>query len=87
MFVIKKLRLNRFKSVPIVSSRRLFELFGLSAPKVESQQTAADPSDVIPAGARKTQLLELGCRMASKATEFLENPNAEPLPDTKPKEM
>lgn len=87
MFVIPKLRLNRFKSVPVPSSRRLFELFGLSDPLYESQSTAQDVQDVIPVGAKKTQLLGLGAEMADKAREFAENPSAtDPLTRTKPRD-
>lgn len=87
MYVIRKLRLNRFRAVPIQSARRLFELFGLSAPKVESQQTAEDLTTVVPYGAKKTQVLDLGVQMAEKAKDFAENPEStKPLPQLKPRE-
>lgn len=88
MFVIPKLRLNRFKPVPCPSSRRLFELFGLTPAKVESAQTAEAIDQVIPTGARKTQLLELGSKMAEKAADFVENPqHTKPLADLKPRDL
>lgn len=87
MYVIKKLRLNHFKSSPIVSSRRLFEMFGLSEPKIQSSQTAEDPTQVIPFGARKVQQLELATEMAQKAAEFAVSPsNTEPMKEVKPRE-
>lgn len=88
MYVIPKLRLNRFKSVPCPSSRRLFELFGLSPAKIESAQTAENIENVIPTGARKTQLLELGSKMAEKAADFVENPKStKPLDQIKPRDL
>lgn len=88
MYVIPKLRLNRFKACAVPSARRLFSIFGFSAPKVESQQTAADLDQVIPSGARKTQLLGLGAAMAEKAVEFQNDPKGtKPLQNKDPKSL
>ena len=88
MFVIRALRLNKFKPSPIVTPRRLFQLFGLSAPKVNSQQTAEAIDQTIPYGAKPTQLLQLGVQMAENASDFAEHPEtAKPLDPVKPREL
>lgn len=88
MKVIKKLKLNKFKSQPVVSSRQLYEMFGYSDPKAPSKLTAADPTDVIPYGAKKTQALGLAEDMILKQLEFKKDPeDTEPLPQRKPREM
>ena len=86
MFVIEELCLNKFKPVPVPSPRRLKQLFGLSDPLYTSKQTAENLEVVIPYGAKKTQVLALGQKMAEKAAEFVENPNAEPLERINPRE-
>lgn len=88
MKVIKKLKLNRFKSMPVVSSRKLYEMYGESEPKAPSKLTAENPDDVIPYGAKKTQALGLAEEMIQKALEFKKDPKGtESLPDRKPREV
>lgn len=88
MFVIKKLRLNRFKPQPVLTPRQLFEKFGQSEPVVKSNQTAEDITSVVPFGARKTQVLQLANDMAVKAQEFIDDPrNTNPLPQRKVDEL
>lgn len=88
MYVIPKMRLNRFVSSPCPSPRRLFQMFGFSKPAFESQTTSDQVIDeVIPIGARKTQVMQLGAEMALKAAEFASNPNStEPLQRELPKD-
>lgn len=89
MYVIKKLRLNKFKAMPVQTARRLYELKGFSKPEAESQMTASDENmqQPLPYGGKKTQLLGLGVEMAEKAAEFAENPSAtNPLPNITPRE-
>ena len=86
MFVTKKLRLNRFRAVPIPTPRRMFQLYGLKAPAVVSKQTAEVIDETIPFGVHKTQALSLANDMAAKAVEFIEDPkNTDPLPFVDPK--
>lgn len=87
MYVIEKLRLNKFSAQPVLSARELARTVGLSDPKFQSQQTAKDMEVVIPFGAKKTQTMALGQEMASKAAEFIDNPNAKPLDFKQPKDM
>lgn len=86
MFCIKKLRLNRFVSTIVPTARRLFDMFGYK-PAVESHQTAENPHEVIPFGAKKTQLCQLGVTIAEKASEMVDNPNAKPLQRVEPKNL
>lgn len=88
MYVIPKMRLNRFVSSPCPSPRRLFQMLGFSKPAFESQTTPEQCiNEAIPIGARKTQVMQLGAEMALKAAEFAQNPNAtQPLQREQPKE-
>lgn len=86
MYVIQKLRLNKFQPSPVMTPRQLFEKFGQSDPLIKSQQTAEEIECVIPTSARKMQVLALANDMAEKAVEYAENPNADPLPYIKPKD-
>lgn len=63
-------------------------MFGFSPAKVQSSQTAENVTEVIPVGAKKTQLLELGSRMAAKAAEFVESPDStKPLEHVNPRDL
>ena len=51
-------------------------MLGFSKPAFDSQQTPDQCIDeVIPFGARKTQVMQLGAEMALKAAEFASNPD------------
>lgn len=74
--------------MPVVSSRKLYEMYGESEPKVPSKLTAENPDDVIPYGAKKTQALGLAEAMISKALEYKNDPEGtKPLPERKPREL
>lgn len=86
MYVIEKMRLNRFVSSPCPSPRRLFQMLGFSKPAFESGSTPECIDETIPMGARKTQVMQLGAEMAQKAAEFASNPeNTSPLQREQPK--
>lgn len=87
MYVIEKLRLNKFQPSPVLTGRQLYAKFGYSDPRIQSKQTAEEIECVVPNGARKTQVLALANDMANKAAEFAENPNADPLPYRNPNEV
>lgn len=74
--------------MPVVSSRKLKEMYGLSEPAIPSKLTAENPDDVIPYGAKKTQALGLAEDMITKALEYEKDPyGTKPLPERKPREM
>lgn len=87
MYVIKKLRLNRFRAVPVPRSRVLYRSMGYSDPKYPSQQTAENIDVVLPMeSVAKTKTLALAHDIAEKAVEFAENPQAtSPLQPVQPK--
>lgn len=85
MYVIKKLKLNKFVERPVASPSALFKQYGYSDPQFVSRETVENMEVSVPRIARKTQLQELAARMARKAEEFAENPaNTKPLPDVPP---
>lgn len=84
MYVIKKLKLNKFKASPVLTGKQLKAKYGYSEPAVDSNETAENIEVTVPFGARKLQVLSLANDMADKAAEFMNNPDAEPLPFIKP---
>lgn len=67
MYVIEKMQLNKAEIKPYVSNRQMFLMQGAKPATVESKDTADCCNDVIPQGARKTQLLGLAQEMAEAA--------------------
>lgn len=70
MFVIKKLRLNKFVARPIVSNRSLFVAMGQKPATIESKDTADCYDSPHIEGASKTKVLGLAAQIASKAYEM-----------------
>lgn len=80
MFVIKKLRLNKFVARPIVSNRALFVAMGQKPATIESKDTSDCYSEPTVEGATKTKVLGFAQEIAHKAYEMREsNGNAEQL--------
>lgn len=57
MYVIKKMQINKAEIKPYVSNRQMFLMQGAKPAAVESKDTADCCNDVLPQGARKTQML------------------------------
>lgn len=80
MFVIKKLRLNKFVARPIVSNRALFVAMGQKPATIESKDTSECFDAPTVEGATKTKVLGFAQEIAQKAYEMREsNGNAEQL--------
>lgn len=80
MFVIKKLRLNKFQPRPIVSNRALFVAMGQKPATIESKDTSDCFDAPTVEGATKTKVLGFAQEIAAKAYEMREsNGNAEQL--------
>lgn len=80
MYVIRKLRLNRFKARPCLTPRELYLKHGLSEPKIQSQLTAQVEEVTGPVSAHKTQQLALAQEIEKKAAQFAADPdNTKPL--------
>lgn len=80
MFVIKKLRLNKFVARPIVSNRSLFVAMGNKPATIQSKDTADCFDAPTVEGATKTKVLGLAQEIAKKAVEMKEsNGNASEL--------
>lgn len=80
MFVIKKLRLNKFVARPIVSNRALFLAMGQKPATIESKDTSDCFDAPTVEGATKTKVLGFAQEIARKAYEMHEsNGNAEQL--------
>lgn len=80
MYVIKKMRLNKFQPCPTPSAKELYKQFGESKPLYPSKQTAESIHDTVPIGTSKTKLLSIAKDVAEKAAEFKAHPEStEPL--------
>lgn len=80
MFVIKKLRLNKFVARPIVSNRALFTAIGEKPATIQSKDTPDCFDAPTVEGATKTKVLGLAAQIASKAVEMKESEgNATPI--------
>lgn len=80
MFVIKKLRLNKFEARPIVSNRALFQAIGEKPASIQSKDTSDCYNEPTVEGATKTKVLGFAQEIAAKAYEMKEtNGNAEQL--------
>lgn len=85
MYVIKKMKLNKFVERPVASPSALFKQYGYSEPQFVSKETAENMDVSVPRISRKTQLLEFADRVAAKAEEFAKNPTGtSPLPNVPP---
>lgn len=76
MYVIKKLRLNKFQPRPIVSNRALFVAMGKKPATIESKDTSDCFDTPSVEGATKTKILGLASQIASKAIEMRETEGA-----------
>lgn len=76
MFVIKKMRLNRFQPRPIVSNRELFLAKGECPGTIDSKESAECFNEPSLQGASKTQILGLAQKIGQKAYEFSKNPDS-----------
>lgn len=80
MFVIKKLRLNKFVARPIVSNRALFTAMGEKPATIQSKDTSDCFNQPTVEGATKTKVLGLAQEISRKAYEMREsNGNATEL--------
>lgn len=80
MFVIKKLRLNKFVARPIVSNRALFVAVGDKPATIQSKDTSDCFDQPTVEGATKTKVLGLAQEISQKAYEMREsNGNATEL--------
>lgn len=70
MFVIKKLRLNKFVARPIVSNRSLFVAMGNKPATIQSKDTADCYDAPTVEGATKTKVLGLAQEISRKAYEM-----------------
>lgn len=73
MFVIKKLRLNKFVARPIVSNRALFVAVGDKPATIQSKDTSDCFDQPTVEGATKTKVLGLAQEIANKAVEYRQN--------------
>lgn len=88
MYVIEKMRLNKIEVKPVISNRQTFLMNGAKPATVDSKDTSDCKDDVMPVGARKTQLLGLAQSMAQKAYEMRETAgDADALTPKNPREM
>lgn len=69
MFVIKKLRLNKFVERPIVSNRSLFLAMGEKPASIQSKDTSECYSEPTPEGASKTKILGMAAEITKVAYE------------------
>lgn len=69
MFVIKKMRLNKFVERPIVSNRELFIACGEKSGNIISKETSDCYDAPTIEGASKTKLLGLASEIAKTAVE------------------
>lgn len=67
MFVIKKLRLNKFVARPIVSNRALFHAMGEKPATIQSKETAECYDQPTAEGASKTKILGLAEQISRTA--------------------
>lgn len=67
MFVIKKLRLNKFVARPIVSNRALFTAMGEKPATIQSKDTSDCFNQPTAEGASKTKVLGLAEEISRKA--------------------
>lgn len=80
MFVIKKMRLNKFVARPIVSNRELFATNGEKPATIQSKDTADCYDQPSIEGATKTKVLGLAQQISNKAIEMrLTNGEATPI--------
>lgn len=69
MFVIKKMRLNKFQPRPIVTNRELFMSMGEKPATIQSKDTADCFDSPTIEGASKTKVLGLACEISKAAFE------------------
>lgn len=69
MFVIKKLRLNKFVLRPIVSNRALFLAMGEKPAVIESKETSDCFSEPTVEGASKTKVLGMAAEIVQTGIE------------------
>lgn len=69
MFVIKKMRLNKFESRPIVTNKELFIACGEKAGTIISKETSDCYDAPTTEGASKTKLLALASEISKTAVE------------------
>lgn len=69
MFVIEKLKLNKFKARPIVSNRELVMSMGQQPATIESKETADCYDEPIVDGASKLKVLGLAQEICKTAYE------------------
>lgn len=67
MYVIKKLRLNKFVARPIVSNRALFTAMGEKPATIQSKDTSECFNQPTAEGASKTKVLGLAEEISRKA--------------------
>lgn len=79
MFVIKKLRLNKFQSRPIVSNRALFLAVGQKPAEIVSKDTSDCIGSPSVDGANKNKLLGLAQQTMQKAYEHHQAQQTEEL--------
>lgn len=87
MFVIEKMQINKLQVRPIVSNRALFISMGARPCKDESPATSDCVNDPTPYGAKKTQLLALGQKIAEAAAEKLDSEGKSPDLNVSPKNL
>lgn len=75
MFVIKKLRLNKFVERPIVSNKAMFISCGEKPATIESKDTADCYKDAVVDGASKLKMLGLATEIIAKSQEFAKGDN------------
>lgn len=75
MFVIKKLRLNKFVARPIVSNRALFTAMGEKPATIQSKDTSDCFNQPTAEGASKTKVLGLAEQISR--TAYLNSKGAE----------
>lgn len=87
MFVIKKMQINKLQAKPIVSNRSLFLSMGARPCTVESKESAECVNEPTPYGARKTQLLALGAKIAENAATKQATDGKAPSINVKPQDL
>lgn len=88
MYVIRKMRLNKFEPTPISSPRALFARKGEQPAPVESKLTQDCIADAMPGNPSKLQALALGDEIAKKAYQFAKDPDhIEPLDRVDPNDL
>lgn len=88
MYVIHKMRLNKFQPLPVLSPRALYARLGYTPSKQVSKQTPDCVGDASIGNCNKLQSLALAERIVTTSEHFKKDPeHTEPLERIDPAEL